>query len=163
MTSRWATHTDNAGRFYDQATDASRRSRTPGRGCGGGNVPEVIFPCPHCSSLSIGLCSGGDEITHEVYNQAFCTSCGVRGPRVFADEIAAIAAWNALPCSLRWKHEPPKLAGWYPWRSGKGQNMTMIQIHIFNGVCGFWDGNGVFKTDLNRGEWAGPIPAPIET
>ena len=66
------------------------------------------------------------------------------------------------PRALRWTNEPPKVAGWYPWRSGKGQNMTMIQIHVFNGVCGFWDGNGVFITDLNRGEWAGPIPAHID-
>ena len=70
-------------------------------------------------------------------------------------------AWFLLPRALPWTHEPPKVAGWYSWRSGKGQNMTMIQIHIFNGVCGFWDGNGVFKTDLNRGEWAGPIVPPI--
>ena len=107
--------------------------------------------------------------------------CKTSGP--YCDtEAAAIAAWNKLPrrpdyndvdcagcperrrSALTWTTEPPKVAGWYwyHWRSGKGQNMTMIQTHIFNGVCGYWDGNGVFRTDLNRGEWAGPIPAPLE-
>jgi hypothetical protein len=60
-------------------------------------MPEQLKPCPICSSLSVGLYTGEDEITHEIYNQAFCTSCGVSGPRVFADEISAIAAWNSLP------------------------------------------------------------------
>ena len=71
-------------------------------------------------------------------------------------------AWFLLPRALTWTTDPPQVAGWYHWMSGKGQNITMIQTHIFNGVCGYWDGNGVFITDLNRGEWAGPIPAPID-
>ena len=85
------------------------------------------------------------------------------GP-VAEDFNEAVGKWNALPRALTWTLDPPKVAGWwwYHWRSGKGQNMTMIQTHIFNGVCGYWDGNGVFRTDLNRGEWAGPISPPID-
>ena len=120
-------------------------------------MPEVILPCPEC---------GDDEcliVIQELPSEEWSVHCGCgHAGRYCATEEDAIKAHNARPRALRWTHEPPKVAGWYPWRSGKGQNMTMIQIHIFNGVCGFWDGNGVFKTDLNRGEWAGPISPPID-
>lgn len=56
-----------------------------------------LMPCPHCLSLSVALLSGADDTTHEIYNQAFCASCGVRGPKVFACELSTIAAWNSLP------------------------------------------------------------------
>lgn len=124
-------------------------------------MPEVILPYPACSSLSVGLCSGTDEITHELYNQAFCTSCGVSGPKVFADEISAIAAWKALPRALRWTHEPPKVAGWYWWRTSKGQNVNTIQVWSRSGVLGYCF-DTEFITALDRGEWAGPIPPPID-
>ena len=144
-------------------------------------MPEVILPCPFCGMkynekavmLVLEQCD-----TDGYFVQ--CLDCGACGPVGYPEEYdhydsaavqmaedeakaKALDLWaNIKPRALRWTYEPPRVAGWYPWRSGKGQNMTMIQIHIFNGVCGFWDGNGVFKTDLNRGEWAGPIPAPID-
>ena len=123
-------------------------------------MPEVILPCPACGS-DVKI-SGGDEWhnQHSFFIECQCGVCRV-GDTV---RETCIERWNDLPRyrPLTWTNEPPRVAGWYPWRSGKGQNMTMIQIHIFNGVCGFWDGNGVFITDLNRGEWAGPIPPPID-
>lgn len=108
-----------------------------------------LKPCPICSSLSVGLCPGEDEITHEIYNQAFCTSCGVSGPRVFADEISAIAAWNSLPRALTWTTEPPKVAGWY-WHHMSPAFGTVIEF---------------FDPEISKagcGEWAGPIPMPLE-
>lgn len=118
-------------------------------------MPEVILPCPECHSLSVGLCSGTDEITHELYNQAFCTSCGVSGPKVFADEISAISAWNALPRALPWTNEPPKVAGIYLIRS------------IFDGEQQGDVGVITVKTpfDYDKShfmQFAGPIPLPLE-
>jgi hypothetical protein len=114
------------------------------------------LPCPACGGESVIIRSSFPSNKKRVHCR-----CGMGGPLLQTEE-SAISAWNSLPRALTWTNEPPKVAGWYHWRSGKGQNMTMIQTHIFNGVCGFWDGNGVFKTDLNRGEWAGPIPSPID-
>ncbi|WP_407844469.1 hypothetical protein [Desulfovibrio falkowii] len=116
-------------------------------------MPE-LNPCPICSSLSVGLCPGEDEITHEIYNQAFCTSCGVSGPRVFADEISAIAAWNSMPSALRWTHEPPKVAGWYWWRDVSHKGEATIQ---------YMSQSQVERLKTYPGEeWAGPILTPRE-
>ena len=124
-------------------------------------MPELKpLPCPACGDNDVKMdfsAFNGTLIGHYVR----CNMCALRGPLCDGENEAA-RRYNALPRALTWTTEPPKVAGWYSWRSGKGQNITMIQTHIFNGVCGYWDGNGVFKTDLNRGEWAGPIPAPID-
>ena len=144
-------------------------------------MPEQLKPCPACGSDNVEclVCTINADEEQDVHFHIACEACYTSGPIADNGKIAA-DKWNSMPrrpdyndvdcagcperrhSALTWGEEPPKVAGWYPWRSGKGQNMTMIQIHIFNGVCGFWDGNGVFKTDLNRGEWAGPIPAPID-
>lgn len=120
-------------------------------------MPEQLKPCPICSSLSVGLCPGEDEITHEIYNQAFCTSCGVSGPRVFADEISAIAAWNSMPRALTWTTEPPKVAGWYlrrhniagRWSEADVMNFTRLSVK-----------NSIIRSAMIQ--WAGPIPTPLE-
>ena len=125
-------------------------------------MPEVILPCPRCGSLSIGLCSGSDGITHEIYNQALCTRCGVHGPRAFANEIAAIAAWNALPRALTWTHEPPKVAGKYWWRPVGKKIGRIRDMFVRNGEVGFLDHNDRFIKDTGDGQWAGPISPPID-
>ena len=114
-------------------------------------MPE-LKPCPICSSLSVGLCPGEDEITHEIYNQAFCTSCGVSGPRVFADEISAIAAWNSMPRALTWTTDPPKVAGWYWVRCTAADDFPIIK-HVAQRDA---------TAALLKREWAGPIPTPLE-
>ena len=123
-------------------------------------MPEVILPCTHCRTDRYLSVQSFKALKFMLF-RVICNGCGVSGPAGDTRK-SAIEAHNALPRALTWTHEPPKVAGWYSWMSGKGQNITMIQTHIFNGVCGYWDGNGVFRTDLNRGEWAGPIPAPID-
>lgn len=125
-----------------------------------------LNPCPICSSLSVGLCPGEDEITHEIYNQAFCTSCGVSGPRVFADEISAIAAWNSLPRALTWTHEPPKVAGWY-WCRLSRLNMPRC-VEVYGSEDGLRFGSGdnwrepSMSVESEGFEWAGPIAQPVE-
>ena len=63
--------------------------------------------------------------------------------------------------ALRWTHEPPKVEGWYWWRTSEGQNVNTIQIWSRSGVLGYCF-DTKFITDLNRGEWAGPIAPPVE-
>lgn len=121
-------------------------------------MPEVILPCPHCQSLSIGLCSGSDAITHELYNQAFCTSCGVSGLKVFADEISAITAWNNLPRAMTWTHEPPKVAGdcYVRTRPDESEQWDKPFVVFFS--------DGYLK-DLKSSplmQFAGPIPTPLD-
>lgn len=127
-------------------------------------MPE-LKPCPICSSLSVGLCPGEDEITHEIYNQAFCTSCGVSGPRVFADEISAIAAWNS-PRALTWTTEPPKVAGWYWCRPSELNMPRCVEVYGAREQLMFGSKRDDFNPQVpvtKEGfEWAGPIPTPLE-
>ena len=143
-------------------------------------MPE-LKPSPACGSDNVQClaCTIYADENQDVHFHIACEACYTSGPIGDNGKIAS-DKWNSLPrrpdyndvdcagcperrrSALTWGEEPPKVAGWYSWRSGKGQNITMIQTHIFNGVCGYWDGNGVFRTDLNRGEWAGPIPEPLE-
>ena len=132
-------------------------------------MPE-LNPCPICSSLSVGLCPGEDEITHEIYNQAFCTSCGASGPRVFADEISAIAAWNSLPRALTWTTEPPKETGFYWWKCDghikTGPQVAYVKTERFNlhssGLEMMFIHHGPTYHHCDKCQWAGPIPMPIE-
>ena len=86
-----------------------------------------------------------------------------------------VEGYDAITHAAHWTNEPPRVAGWYWWRSGPGQNATTIRVHeyikaVFLGepcdpeekVIGYWDQNGTFRTDFDRGEWAGPIAPPID-
>ncbi len=119
-------------------------------------MPEVILPCPASMNDAelLKLKHSFDDVCQSSTTPELFELC-----RAGSHLVDAI---RAMPRALTWTHEPPKVAGWYPWRARKGQNMTMIQIHVFNDVCGFWDGNGVYIIDLTRGEWAGPIAPPVE-
>ena len=118
-------------------------------------MPEVILPCPACGSIDCECLFAEDEMY-----SVDCVDCSMRGPAE-RNPDSAIAAWNSLPRSLRWTHEPPKVAGWYWWRTNKGQNVNTIQVWSRSGVLGYCF-DTEFITDLNRGEWAGPIAPPIE-
>ena len=118
-------------------------------------MPE-LKPCPAwaCQGELVESKQDGDSFYIE------CTECGMRGP-VEPDPYHAQQSWNWLPRALTWTHEPPKVAGWYWWRTSKGQNVNTIQIWSRSGVLGYCF-DTEFITDLNRGEWAGPIAPPIE-
>jgi hypothetical protein len=118
-------------------------------------MPEVILPCPACGSIDCECLFAEDEMY-----SVDCVDCSMRGPAE-RNPDSAIAAWNSLPRALTWTHEPPKVAGWYWWRISKGQNVNTIQIWSRSGVLGYCF-DTEFITDLNRGEWAGPIAPPIE-
>ena len=63
--------------------------------------------------------------------------------------------------ALTWTTEPPKVAGWYWWRTSKGQNVNTIQVWSRSGVLGYCF-DTEFITALDRGEWAGPIAPPVD-
>lgn len=65
---------------------------------------------------------------------------------VFPDEC--YDWWNALPRSLAWTDEPPKVPGWYWYKTSSHLGITK-----FPELC-----------DRTREgwQWAGPIPEPRE-
>lgn len=89
-------------------------------------MPEQLKECPYCSSLSIELHSRTNDMTLEKYNQAFCTSCGVRGPKIFSSELVGIAVWNSLPRAPEWQ-EQPKVNEWNRWTDGTCNNVIFIR------------------------------------
>lgn len=132
-------------------------------------MSELILPCPAC-----GKDRADPAHRHHEQYSVICPDCYMLGPSCETQQ-AAIAAWNALPRALPWTNETPRVAGWYWWRSGPGQNATTIRVHeniravLFGEPCdpeekviGYWDQNDTFRTDLGRGEWAGPIAPPAE-
>ena len=64
--------------------------------------------------------------------------------------------------ALRWTHESPKVAGKYWWRPSGKKIGRIRDMFVRNGEVGFLDRNDRFIKDISDGEWAGPIPAPIE-
>ena len=119
-------------------------------------MPEVM-PCPECGSTDILTISGHISSFRWWVR---CCGCGRQGSCCKTEEDA-IAAWNKLPRAIRWTHEPPKVAGWYWWRTSKGQNVNTIQVWSRSGVLGYCF-DTEFITALDRGEWAGPIAPPID-
>lgn len=98
------------------------------------------LPCPLCGEI---------PLVNPASGHVLCC-------KIVADDIYA---WNALPRALTWTTEPPKVAGWYWYSMGKGHAVCLL-------VCA--DGKAKLSKDhftdaeLLGGEWAGPIPAPVE-
>ena len=115
-------------------------------------MPEVILPCPACGGTDLGC-----------WEFVVCKDCEMRGPRD-ADESAAIAAWNAIPRTLTWTTEPPKVAGWYFQRTA-GEDQTINVAYVYSGLAGLYCKCGCRNTPLKCWigfEWAGPIAPPVE-
>ena len=114
-------------------------------------MPEVILPCPACGGNDLGC-----------WEFVVCKDCEMRGPRD-VDESAAIAAWNALPRALRWTKETPNVAGKMYLAKGLDLIVYVLKTIEVNGVlyAQFPDGKECRMSYFF--EWAGPIPAPIET
>lgn len=119
-------------------------------------MPEVILPCPACGSNDSECIFGEDEMY-----SVDCGNCAMRGPAE-RNPDAAIAAYNTLPRALTWTTEPPKVAGKYWWRPVGKKIGRIRDIFVRNGDAGFLDHNYRFIKDIGDGEWAGPIPTPLE-
>lgn len=91
-------------------------------------------------------------------------ACSMHGPAKFTEE-EAIAAWNALPRSLTWTTEPPKVDGNYWWKCEQEQpdvpqmvNVTMYPDGEYSHH--FHYGSGPYFHECDLCQWAGPIPMP---
>lgn len=122
-------------------------------------MPE-LKPCPHCGSDNVEclICTINADENQDVHFHIACEGCYTSGPIADTGEIAG-KLWNSLPRALRWTTEPPTVAGWYWYSMGKGHAVCLL-------VCA--DGKAKLSKDhftdaeLLGGEWAGPIPAPVE-
>ena len=102
-----------------------------------------LKPCPHC---------GGTDLQIVETDMTCCIRCCTKGCWLEGPtkewKPSAIAAWNALPCPLRWTKEPPTEPGWYWFR-----NLSKPQIVHLNGVKD--------RKPHPADEWAGPIQEPV--
>ena len=75
----------------------------------------------------------------------------------------AIAGWNALPRTLGWTIDPPKVPGWYWFKDEYGIRIAWIKhdSRKMNELYAVIGGVGNWMSTLH-GQWAGPIPEPRE-
>lgn len=105
----------------------------------------TLLPCPACGH-PVGIArTNGISAAFVICRHI---GCALSGPIRKTDE-AAVAAWNALPRALTWTNEPPKVPGWYWYKTSSHLGITK-----FPELC-----------DRTREgwQWAGPIPEPRET
>lgn len=106
----------------------------------------TLLQCPACGHpAGIARANG----TGCAFVMCQHVKCAFSGPIKTTSE-AAIAAWNALPRSLAWTNEPPKVPGWYWFRNG-GAKPVILSITL----------PVKWKAEPDD-EWAGPIPEPRE-
>ena len=112
-------------------------------------MPEelTLLPCPAC---------GGRAWAHYEPTTIciYCPCCDILGPQKNTIEEAR-AAWNALPRSLAWTDEPPKVPGWY-WCRHKSYPEYAVVRKVWPEV---W---AEFGVPDGYDQWAGPIPEPRE-
>ena len=129
-------------------------------------MPEelTLLPCPACGEEADILDSferdgnGHVAIGWSAYCTRRCLTTSERGSR---EEAAAL--WNALPRALEWTNEPPKVPGWYWFKTAYGTHIVSVEpdprkvddLYICVGGVGNW-------MSKLHGQWAGPIPEPRE-
>lgn len=113
------------------------------------------LPCPAwaCQGELVECKQDGENFFIE------CAECGMRGP-VECDPYHAQQSWDWIPRALRWTHEPPKVAGWYWWRWANFQEHICIQVR--HGLIVEHPRKQLRDAEEIGGEWAGPIPAPLD-
>lgn len=144
-------------------------------------MPEQLKPCPACGSDNVEclVCTINADENQDVHFHIACEACYTSGPIADNGKIAA-DKWNSLPrrpdyndtdCAgcperrrslLTWITVPPKVAGKYWWRPSGKRIGRIRDMFVRNGEVGFLDRNDRFIKDLDEGEWAGPIPTPLE-
>ena len=87
--------------------------------------------------------------------------CGPCSPKV--DVEYAIRQWNSIPRALEWTDEPPKVPGWYWFKDEYGIRIAWIKhdSRKINELYAVIGGVGNWMSTLH-GQWAGPIPEPVE-
>ena len=105
----------------------------------------TLLPCPLCQARAHVECHNGKF-------RVICkgeSGCPFRmgGKRfVFPDEC--YDWWNALPRTLEWTDEPPKVPGWYWYKTSSHLGITKFP-ELSDRTREGW-------------QWAGPIPEPVE-
>ena len=119
-------------------------------------MPEVILPCPACGSTDCEclVCTINADESQAIHFHMACNKCFTSGP-IADDAESAKKLWNALPHSLTWTTEPPKVAGWY-WMRQQGESFDIIQHYNQADIDGGFDNERRLK------QWAGPIAPPVE-
>ena len=112
------------------------------------------LPCPHCGITDVEIAFGDDEMY-----SVDCGDCAMRGPAE-RNPDSAKREWNFLPRALRWTTDQPKVAGWYWWRWAKFQEHTCIEVR--DGLIVEHPRKQLRDADEIGGEWAGPIPPPLD-
>lgn len=116
-------------------------------------MPEVILPCPAC---------GDDEcliVIQELPSEEYSVHCGCgHAGRYCATEEEAIKAHNALPRSLTWTYDPPKVEGDCYVRTRPDESEPWDKPFVVNFSESYL--KELRATPLMQ--FAGPIPAPIE-
>lgn len=120
----------------------------------------TLLPCPACKRHSAGITrTNGIGVAFVMCRRI---GCALSGPIRKTDK-AAVAAWNALPRALTWTEEPPKVPGWYWFKSEycirivslEQDSRKMDDLYVSVGSVGMW-------MSTLHGQWAGPIPEPRE-
>ena len=130
-------------------------------------MPIKILPCPYCGNKEPEL-----EIlpTTDCRQRIMCRECITIGPLIIGEDfeavrIQAIEAWNALPRRLRWTKERPTEEGVYWYRDEFLTPFTLTRVFRDREKKMKVYGVRIIGT-LNLyempGEWAGPIPEPVE-
>ena len=137
-------------------------------------MSEVILTCPACGSEHTVVAKNFSP-WFTAGSHVLCIDCQMQGPIACSQreedaitiedlremieptgfESAAIAAWNTLPRTLTWTHEPPKVMGWY-WMRQQGESFDLIQHYNQADIDGRFDNEKQLK------QWAGPIALPVE-
>lgn len=110
-------------------------------------MPEelTLLPCPLCQARAHVECHNGKF-------RVICkgeSGCPFRmGGKWFVFPDECYDWWNAFPRTLEWTDEPPKVPGWYWYKTSSHLGITK-----FPEFC-----------DRTREgwQWAGPIPEPRE-
>ena len=105
----------------------------------------TLLPCPLCQATA-------HVEYHNGYLRVICEGepgCPFRmGGKWFVFPDECYDWWNAFPRTLEWTDEPPKVPGWYWYKTSSHLGITK-----FPELC-----------DRTREgwQWAGPIPEPRE-
>ena len=128
-------------------------------------MPEelTLLPCPACGEKAdiIDEFERDDKGHVAIGWSAYCTR-GCLTTSEHGSREKAAASWNALPRTLEWTNEPPKVPGCYLGRKKGGRISMVIYCFYQKDELGFWNGKKFCTFEQDATEYFGPIPEPRE-
>lgn len=116
-------------------------------------MQEQLKVCPACGSNEMDFGVSEAESCEDAMIWVQCLHCEARGPvypRYGDGKEKAILEWNKIPRALKWQRTPPAEAGFYFYRNFFGCAQV---VNFMPKLMDCADRDG---------EWAGPIPVPVE-